>query len=106
MGECQLLFLCYSVCGSYHRLNGTRHGRDRPAARRANGITPQSIKKQIGDIMGSVYERDHVQVAIDGPPLAGHTLAKVLADMEKRMREAATNLEFEEPPVCATKSSA
>ena len=66
----------------------------------ANGITPQSIKKNISDIMGSMYEHDHVQVDLgvseDGTPLAGHNLSKVLADMEKRMREAAANLDFEE----------
>jgi excinuclease ABC subunit B len=63
----------------------------------ANGITPQSIRSNIRDIMGSMYERDHVQVDIDGGgPLVGHNLQKVLADMEKRMREAAANLEFEE----------
>ena len=64
----------------------------------ANGITPTSIRKNITDIMGSIYEQDHVQV--DGgfadSAMVGHNLQKVLADMEKRMREAASNLEFEE----------
>jgi excinuclease ABC subunit B len=62
----------------------------------ANGITPQSIKRNISDIMHSMYERDHVTVDADSTPLVGHNLQKVLADMEKQMREAASNLEFEE----------
>jgi len=66
----------------------------------AHGITPASIKKNIGDIMGSMYERDHVTVdagvAEEGAAYIGHNIRGHIAELEKRMREAAGNLEFEE----------
>ena len=68
----------------------------------ANNITPESIKKSIGDIMNSVYERDHVLVEIGGGGIAddvisiGHNFEAVLGDLETRMREAAADLNFEE----------
>jgi excinuclease ABC subunit B len=67
-----------------------------------HGITPESIKRSIHDIMNSVYERDHVLVEIGGGGIAddvisiGHNFEAVLADLETRMREAAADLNFEE----------
>ncbi len=63
-----------------------------------NGITPATIRRGIQDILGSVYEQDHVTVdtGLRDAPSVGHNFKATLADLEKRMREAAANLDFEE----------
>lgn len=65
----------------------------------AHGITPESVKKSIADILISVYEKDHVTVKIEEDKtahLTGKKLVVYKIALEKRMLKAASNLEFEE----------
>ncbi|OYV40385.1 MAG: excinuclease ABC subunit B [Rhodospirillales bacterium 20-64-7] len=66
----------------------------------ANGITPQSIRKNIGEVIHSVFEQDYVTVSpvkgSDADEFVGKDLHASIATLETRMRNAAADLEFEE----------
>jgi excinuclease ABC subunit B len=64
----------------------------------AHNITPETIKKSIGDIISHVASGDQVTVEIeDGPQhMVGHNLRAYIEELEKKMRAAAADLEFEE----------
>ena len=65
----------------------------------ANGITPATIKKNISDIIGSVFAKDSLTIGTGDEELAhvvGKDLQEMMAELESRMRDAAANLEFEE----------
>lgn len=66
----------------------------------AHHITPESVRRNITDILESVFERDHVRADISGfaeeGTMIGNNLAVHMEHLEKRMRAAAADLDFEE----------
>jgi excinuclease ABC subunit B len=64
-----------------------------------HGITPTSIVKNIDDLLSSVYERDYMAVPAVREDKPYRTLAEraaLVADLQRRMKAAAANLDFEE----------
>ena len=57
-------------------------------------IDAKTVKKEINDILESVYEKDYVKIS-EGSNVGGN-LKKHLKALDKKMKEAASNLEFEE----------
>lgn len=63
-----------------------------------HGITPATIRRDIGDIIQHVSQKDQVTVEIDDdrPHMVGHNLRAYIEELEGKMRKAAADLEFEE----------
>ncbi len=57
-------------------------------------INAKTVKKEISDILESVYEKDYVKIS-EGSNVGGN-LKKHLKALDKKMKESASNLEFEE----------
>jgi excinuclease ABC subunit B len=63
-----------------------------------HGITPTTIKRNIGDVLADVSQKDGLVVDTgdaETPHLVGHNLKAYIADLEQQMQAAAADLEFE-----------
>ncbi|MDX8389328.1 MAG: excinuclease ABC subunit UvrB [Mariprofundaceae bacterium] len=65
-----------------------------------HGITPQSIVKEVRDVLGSVYDMDYGRIPEVAEPESGYFTASErvtrIAELERLMHEAAADLRFED----------
>ncbi|MDX9999280.1 MAG: excinuclease ABC subunit UvrB [Phenylobacterium sp.] len=100
--EGKVILYADSVTGSMERAMAetARRREKQEAYNLEHGITPESVKSQIKEILASPYEKDRVLipagVAEDGAkPFMGDNFKATLRDLEAKMRQAAADLEFE-----------
>jgi excinuclease ABC subunit B len=69
------------------------------AYNKENGITPETIQKEITSILSSVYEADYVTVPEVSEPAADYKsldeLEKIIRELQDKMKKAAQELAFE-----------
>ena len=98
----RVLLYADKITGSMERaINETkRRRRKQEEYNKEHNITPESIKKNIKDILSSIYEKDHVHVEapdyLDNDLMIGNNLEKHLKVLEKKMLASAEDLDFEE----------
>ncbi|MBR9767625.1 MAG: excinuclease ABC subunit UvrB, partial [Rhodobacteraceae bacterium] len=90
------------ITGSMERaLNETERRRAKQIAyNQEHGITPETVRKNVDDILAGLYQGDtdqsRVTAKIDDKLAGGSNLQAVLEGLRSDMRKAAENLEFEE----------
>jgi excinuclease ABC subunit B len=99
--EGRVILYADRITGSMERaLNETDRRREKQVAYNTeHGITPTTIKRNIGDIIAHVASKDSVLIDTgdaDRPHMVGHNLRGYIEELEKKMRAAAADLEFEE----------
>ena len=111
--DARVILYADKITGSIQRaMDETERRREKQEAYNLeHNITPTTIKREVADILGELGEKPGGRTQLKGgksrkramaeeqvayEPGQGHNLQAVIADLEKQMREAAANLEFEE----------
>ncbi|MEM7006044.1 MAG: excinuclease ABC subunit UvrB [Pseudomonadota bacterium] len=116
--EARVVLYADGITGSMERAmeETDRRRKKQLAHNEVHGIVPTTIKREVADILADLGERpgqaakskrtrrgekrrgvaEDTAPALAAPGTSGHNLQAVIADLEKRMREAAADLEFEE----------
>jgi len=99
--EGRVIMYADRITGSMERAMGETERRraKQIAYNKEHGITPQTVKKNVEDVLSGLYKGDtdqsRITATIDNP-LHGGNLEAVLDGLRDDMRKAAENLEFEE----------
>jgi excinuclease ABC subunit B len=100
--EGQVIFYADVMTDSMRNAIGetTRRRQIQLAYNQEHGITPETIKKGIQDVLSSIYERDYYTVpTLDDRQveyIPREEIPALVAQLDKEMRAAAKRLEFEE----------
>ncbi len=99
--EGRVIMYADRITGSMERaLNETNRRREKQIAyNEAHGITPETIRKNVEDVMAGLYAADTDMARVTATvekPLVGTNLAAHLEALKSEMLKAAENLEFEE----------
>jgi excinuclease ABC subunit B len=98
----RVLLYADQVTGSIRRaMEECGRRRERQLAyNKAHGITPESVRRRIDDVLSSVYEMDYVTVPLaaeeEAPYRSPEEVDREVERLRKKMLEAAASLEFEE----------
>ena len=80
-------------------MDETERRREKQLAYNAeHGITPATVKSEIKDILGSVYDMDyaHIPAVAEPEPLSEAEATVRINELERLMTEAAADLRFED----------
>jgi excinuclease ABC subunit B len=98
--EGRVILYADKVTNSMQRaMHETERRREKQMAyNETHGITPETVKSEIKDIMGSVYEMDygHIPEVAESGPVSEAEKAVRIDELERLMTEAAADLRFED----------